>query len=208
MGSKFANVKVWRKQVCRELSVKAGQAYVLRSDQAGRVESKSENSILVLQVDPDAAHSGDRDLYGLAGQLLPYDSNYRMLVSYLAWLQSQQGRMTAQTEAFFASQLYELLKLCSRTPNQETREENSLAGARIQLASVYIAQNYWNGDISEADVAENQGISVRYLQKLFEREGTSFTERLSEKRLQAAEMCRKKVAGDSALSQRMGDAKV
>jgi len=61
----------------------------------------------------------------------------------------------------------------------------SLQALRLRAAQDIIAQRFCEPDLSVATVAAGVGISPRYLQRLFEGAGQSFTRQLSESRLRA-----------------------
>ncbi len=75
-------------------------------------------------------------------------------------------------------------------PEQPLNDSNqrSVAAARLQTADGYIAAHFHEPELSVAAVAVDQGISSRYLQRLFEATGTTFTEHVSDFRLQQAFM--------------------
>jgi AraC family transcriptional activator of tynA and feaB len=60
-----------------------------------------------------------------------------------------------------------------------------IAAARLDAIEAYLAANFANPRLSPASVAAQFGISVRYLDKMFERTGRSFMETLLERRLSA-----------------------
>lgn len=169
----------------RVVSVAPGQAIVLRSDKAGHVLSPERNAVLVLQLEADVARTFG-GLFGLAGETLQPGKNVRLLKSYMSWVVSQQPVITSASGAVLARQMLELLRLCTDQGTSSPAGENDLAGARVELALAYIAQHFHDPELSESDVAANQGISVRYLQKLFEKSGKVFSACLSDRRLQAA----------------------
>jgi AraC-like DNA-binding protein len=62
----------------------------------------------------------------------------------------------------------------------------AVAAARLAAALEHIATRFRDPALSVAAVAISQGISARYLQGLLEMSGRSFTERVTELRLQRA----------------------
>jgi AraC-like DNA-binding protein len=63
---------------------------------------------------------------------------------------------------------------------------SAVAAARLDAALDYIAAHFEEPELSVAMVASSQGISPRYLQRLIEASGTSFTARVNDLRLQKA----------------------
>jgi AraC-like DNA-binding protein len=64
--------------------------------------------------------------------------------------------------------------------------ESAVVAARLKSALEYIATRFNEPGLSVATVAEAQGVSSRYLQRLIEVTGTIFTEHVNELRLQRA----------------------
>ena len=63
---------------------------------------------------------------------------------------------------------------------------SATAAARLELARSYISKHFDRPGLTIAAVARNQNISPRYLQRLFETTGSTFSERINELRLQLA----------------------
>jgi AraC-like DNA-binding protein len=62
----------------------------------------------------------------------------------------------------------------------------AVAAARLDAALDHIAARFQEPDLGVGSIARCQGISPRYLQRLIETTGTSFTARVNELRLQRA----------------------
>jgi AraC-like DNA-binding protein len=62
----------------------------------------------------------------------------------------------------------------------------AVAVARLGAARDHIAESFDEPELTVAAVAGRQGVSPRYLQRLFEASGTSFTAYVNELRLQRA----------------------
>jgi len=63
---------------------------------------------------------------------------------------------------------------------------SAVASARLESAVEHIAAHFHEPGLSAATVAQRQGISPRYLQRLLEQSGATFTARVTELRLQRA----------------------
>lgn len=61
-----------------------------------------------------------------------------------------------------------------------------MKAARLQKAKVSIANNCWRQDLSVASVAQELGVTPRYLQRLFEADGKTFSSFLIEQRVKRA----------------------
>jgi AraC-like DNA-binding protein len=69
-------------------------------------------------------------------------------------------------------------------------EERGVRAARLRVIKRYIVENLEDGDVSAAAVAARHRISPRYLRKLFESEGATFSEYVLEQRLALAHRLR------------------
>ena len=73
-------------------------------------------------------------------------------------------------------------------PNHDAREQavSAVAAARLGAARAHIAGCFHEPELTVASVSRRLGISMRYLQRLFEMSGTSFTAYVNELRLKRA----------------------
>ena len=78
------------------------------------------------------------------------------------------------------------LVLGARGESAETARERGLAAARLESIKTYVLERLADPGLSVADVAAKHGLGVRYVQRLFELSGTTFTQFVLEQRLQAA----------------------
>jgi AraC family transcriptional activator of tynA and feaB len=93
---------------------------------------------------------------------------------------------TPADEAAIVRHLCGLLSLTlGATPDGREAARASIAAARLDAIDAYIKANYTDPSLTPASVAAQFGISVRYLDKLFERTGRSFMETLLRQRLSA-----------------------
>jgi AraC-like DNA-binding protein len=113
----------------------------------------------------------------------------RMLRSYVLWL-AQDGDALAAPELAQAAarHIHDLLALAIGA-SRETEHEvlpRSLGLARLREAKAYIEAHLLHGRLGVAEVAAHLGVTPRYVQQLFERDGTSFSRYVLEQRLLCA----------------------
>ena len=65
-------------------------------------------------------------------------------------------------------------------------EQRGVRAARLRQAKHFIVNNYWRQDLSVAAVARQLGVTPRYLQRIFESDGKTFSSFLVEQRLKRA----------------------
>jgi AraC-like DNA-binding protein len=90
-----------------------------------------------------------------------------------------------QLKGLVATHVYDLLALVIGASHEgaEVAVHRSLKAARLQAVKAALAQDR---ELSIREIAHRQAVSPRYVQKLFEEEGTTFTEYALSLRLEAA----------------------
>jgi AraC-like DNA-binding protein len=111
----------------------------------------------------------------------------RLLVGYLSLVRQGVKAGAADLNQAIASHIHDLITL-SINANDETWQAGlgAIAAARLAAAVADIAKSFTDPGFRMAALARRQGVSLRYLQRLFEESGTSFTARVQELRLQRA----------------------
>jgi AraC-like DNA-binding protein len=121
-------------------------------------------------------------------QLVPRRSEaLQLLRAYLDSLERCRLGASRDTCEVIRCHIVDLTALAITT-HAALGESNSsaVAAARLRTALDHIAASFEDPELSLASVARRQGISPRYLQRLFETTGTSFTTHVNELRLQRA----------------------
>jgi AraC-like DNA-binding protein len=117
------------------------------------------------------------------------DDTLRLLVGYVSAL-SQTPELTLPPEASYSvvRHVCDLAALCigAGRDGAHLAENRGLAAVRLQAIKAYVNANIGPYPISIEDVAAGQGVSTRYVRKLFEAEGLSFTNYVIERRLARA----------------------
>jgi AraC-like DNA-binding protein len=110
----------------------------------------------------------------------------RVLTSYLSQL-NDGDVVTPQLRQTMESHIHDLAAMVLRE-SEGVREDGmgAIAAMRITAARADIAASFDVPDLTVAAVAGRLGVSPRYLQRLFEASGTSFTAHVNELRLQRA----------------------
>lgn len=91
----------------------------------------------------------------------------RVLLEFIRTLYAESGRFNTQTRAQLGQELISLLALTVRQPNKAP-EKASLRSARLSAIKRYIETNAADPLLSAKQIAHDNGISVRYLHRLFE----------------------------------------
>jgi AraC-like DNA-binding protein len=111
----------------------------------------------------------------------------RLLASYAGILQDAHAMATPELRRLTVTHVYDLVALALGATRDAT-EAAKLGGvraARLRKIKTDIA-DHLGGDLSIADIAARERLPVRYVQRLFEVEGTTFTEFVLDERLSRA----------------------
>jgi AraC-like DNA-binding protein len=94
----------------------------------------------------------------------------------------------AEAAALAARHLYDLVAhlLGEVVPGDTARGGDGIGAARLALVRKEILARLTDPELGIGTIARRQGVTPRYIQRLFAAEGTSFTEYLRESRLQLA----------------------
>lgn len=111
----------------------------------------------------------------------------RLLTSYMDLVHDKLVLGTPKLRDMVVSHVHDLVAM-ALIPHPAACESglSALRHARLNAALNHIAAHFHEPGLSVADVARDQGISPRYLQRLIETTGTTFTARVTELRLQRA----------------------
>ena len=120
----------------------------------------------------------------IPGQIAPL----RLLASYIKALLAEPAPPTGECAQLAVAHIYDLAALAMGATRDavEIASSRGLAAARLREIKSDIAASLPRGDISVAEIAERQRVTPRYVQMLFENEGTTFTEFARNARLDRA----------------------
>jgi AraC-like DNA-binding protein len=112
----------------------------------------------------------------------------RLLVDYAMALVHEKALAVPAMRQLGVAHLHDLLALVLGATDhaRESTGRRGIKAARLQKAKFLIVNNCWQQDISVANVAHELGVTPRYLQRLFEADGKTFSSFLTEQRLKRA----------------------
>ncbi len=111
-----------------------------------------------------------------------------LLIDYAVSLVREKVFATPALRQLGVRHLHDLLALVLG-PTDEAHEmagRRGIRAARLQKAKLLIVNNYWRQDLSIATAARELGVTPRYLQRLFEADGKTFSSFLIEQSLKRA----------------------
>jgi AraC-like DNA-binding protein len=113
----------------------------------------------------------------------------RLLTSYSdALLGDDDAVETVALGHHVATHMHDLvaLTLGATREAQDIAKSRGMGAARLRAAKIYVIENIGCRDISIGSVASHLGVTPRYLQRLFENDGTTFSAFLLGRRLSRA----------------------
>jgi AraC-like DNA-binding protein len=120
---------------------------------------------------------------------IPADTEaLRLLVDYVATALRKHQLTSPELRQLFATHVHDLIALTVGATRDmgETARGRGLRAARLSAIKSDIIGRLNDEGLCVADAAERRGVTPRYVQMLFESEGTTFTEYVLEQRLARA----------------------
>ena len=173
----------------KEVALSAGDAILMSSAEVGIYERRSSGGSLSFLIPRTVFSSTVAGLDDALMQRIPQNTALlKLLTSYASALFDEGLTTSAQVRRTTAGHLHELVALVlGATRNAASvAKYRGLRAARLSAAKTYVIENSNRRDLSVNMVAAHIGVTPRILQRLFEREGTTFTAYLLGQRLNRA----------------------
>lgn len=124
----------------------------------------------------------------LARHWRPGEGLMPLVTAYVDALTRLPREELARHGALLSEQLHALVgsALLQDSPEPQALEPHSLAAARLVWIERWLDDHYARANLTAEQAAQAAGISVRYLHRLFETRGTTFSASLQSRRLAAA----------------------
>jgi AraC-like DNA-binding protein len=171
----------------REVALGSGDAVAVLHEEPATV-AFAQGSYLGMLVPRAALASRVKNVDDATIRLIPRDAEaLRFLVSYLRLVGDEFALSAPRLRRVIVSHVHDLVAL-ALSPHRTMDENGSGAvrAARLSAALDQVAARFHDPELSVAAVAHSLGISPRYLQRVLETSGVSFTARVTELRLQRA----------------------
>jgi AraC-like DNA-binding protein len=166
-----------------------GEAIILSGGEAAsfqRNQAGKSFTLLVPRVAIEAAVVGIDD--ALMRPIPAGHGALKLLDNYASWLMNAGGSVDPQLLNLSIRHVQDLLALTigPAADFADTVRARGLRTARLRLAKSFIVANSHRRDISITAVAAKLNVTPRYVQRLFEADGTTFSEFLTRLRLSRA----------------------
>jgi AraC-like DNA-binding protein len=176
-------------QLGRSLDLHPGDWSLLSNSDVSEIMIPEACRFLAFSIPRTAIKSLVPDIGATIARRIPASSPaLQMLVRYLELARRDNVVTTPELATAFADHVCDLLAL-ALGPTRDAAEQartRGLPAARLQAIKDDIAANLRWPELSVHTIAARHGLSVRYVQQIFEESGLTFTAYLIEQRLAAA----------------------
>jgi len=175
--------------VGRVQSLREGDAIILSGREVATFHRTSPGSSVTLLVPRTLLESTLVSVEDAVMRPIPADQGaLRLLSDYTGWLLNAGGSVDPQLLNLSIRHVHDLLALTvgPTADFAETARTRGLRAARLKLAKTHVVAHSHRRDISIATIAESLSVTPRYVQRLFEADGTTFSEFLIGQRLARA----------------------
>jgi AraC-like DNA-binding protein len=176
-------------QLGRSLDLHPGDWSLLGNSDVSLITVPEECRYLAFSVPQAAIRPLVPDIGAMFARRIPASSPaLQMLLRYLDLVRHDNAVTTPALAAAFTDHVCDLLAL-ALGPTRDAAEcarTRGVPAARLQVMQDDIRRNLGRADLSVRAVAARHKVSARYLQRLFEENGSTFTQFVMEQRLAAA----------------------
>jgi len=173
----------------REIVLREGDALLMNTSEVKVFDRHSHGGSLSFRIPRSILSSIVADVDDVVMQLIPQDTEVlKLLAGYAAPLFNDIALSTPEFRRTAVNHLHDLVALALGVTHDavDLAVGRGLPAARLRLAKAYIIENSNRRDLSVGGVAAYLGLTSRNLQRLFESEGTTFSEFLLAQRLNRA----------------------
>lgn len=168
--------------------VAAGEVFIVHEAVRFAFWQALPMSVDVISLDRDMlTHLAPR-IAAQPSYVLPTSSaSLPLLLAYMEGLR-RQPPASLKVGEMVSRHIYDLtaLMLDGVVPGGAERNETSIAAARLKLVQNDILERLADPELGIEAVAQRQGVTTRYIQRLFEGSGTTFSDFVREQRLECA----------------------
>src|SRR5581483_11116434 len=172
----------------REQSLRDGEAIILSGSEASTFHRTSYGESFTVRVPRAIFESTAVSIDDtLMRTISPEQGALKLMENYATWLFGA-GPVDPQLVNLSVRHIHDLLALTIGPTSDfaDTARTRGLRAARLKLAKSYIVSHSHRRDLSVGSVAASLNVTPRYVQRLFEADGTTFSEFLTTQRLARA----------------------
>jgi AraC-like DNA-binding protein len=170
----------------RTLNMGPGEAVILTGGEPASFGGPAQNSVDLLRVPVRLLSPLVAELEASYGRTIPADSPaLQLLVGYIAVLDEMDAIVTPELELQVATHIHDLMALAigATRDAEEIAKSRGVRAAWLRAIKEDIATRLDQPDLSASTIAAHHRIKPRWIQRLFESEGSTFTEYVLAQRL-------------------------
>lgn len=176
-------------QVGRECRLQPGEAALLSSSDVGAHDFHGPARYLTLRIPRRRLNSMARKPEDALARLIPANTEaLRLLIDYIQVAVQRHQLASPHLRQLLTEYVYDLVALAVGATRETSDMANGrgLPAARLSAIKGDIANGLGSEQLDIASVARRRGVTPRYVQMLFEAEGTTFTDYVLSQRLTTA----------------------
>ncbi len=176
-------------QLGREVAVGPGEAVLLSAADVGHFAYASAPEILAVSLPRVSLAPLLQDSDAALVRPVPSESEaLRLLVRYLGIFQDMPALASPELQRLATAHVCDLVAMALGATRDaaEIAEGRGVRAARLRAIKADVLASLGRGDLSVTHVAKQHGVTPRYVQMLFEAEGTTFSGFVREQRLARA----------------------
>ncbi|WP_198024746.1 AraC family transcriptional regulator [Bradyrhizobium sp. Cp5.3] len=185
------------RQLGRETEIGANDAVLMSNGEEGSCVYPDATRYVVIGVPRNVISGLMKNAESALCRRLPSSDTLHLLLSYIRSV-DQLALDTPGLSRVVTTHIQDLMALAigATGDGAELARGRSLRAARLAAIKLDVRKLFGRADLSVVTVALRHGVTPRYVQKLFESEGTTFTEYVVERRLAEA----RRMLGDPRFS--------
>jgi AraC-like DNA-binding protein len=175
----IANARWGASQFGRSAELCPGDGVMLNNGEVGSISLPQESRYVAFVVPQSAVRPLVPDLDRMfARRVLASNAALQMLMQYLEIVGQNSVITTPELETAFTNHIIDLLALTLGATRDaaELAKGRGMRAARLHAIKVEVVRDLALPDLSIRAIARAHGITPRQIQRLFERDGTTFTE--------------------------------
>jgi AraC-like DNA-binding protein len=168
----------------RDITLSEGDAVLMSASEAKTFDRHSYGGALSFRIPRPVLSTMMTYVDDIVMQVIPNGTDaLKLLAGYAAPLFNDIALATPEFRRTAVNHLHDLVALALGAARGSVAGGRAIPAARLRMAKSYIAENSSRRDLSVGGVAAHLGLTPRNLQRLFESEGTTFSEFLLLQRL-------------------------
>jgi AraC-like DNA-binding protein len=171
----------------REIVLADGDAVLMSAEAAWNFTSPSSVNVAGLRLSRSALAPLVPDLDDALMRRIPRDATgMRLLRKYIRVVADDEALAMPASQRIIIGQVCDLAALALGVTSGGKERGDSVRAARLAAIKAHIVANLYDGNLTAGMVASRNGVTVRYLHKLFENEAVTYSEFVLGQRLAQA----------------------